>query len=733
IYGEGWKKLRKLRVDKNSNRDFQFDVLMANPPFAGDIKETRILAKYELGKKDNGKYQNNVGRDILFIERNLSFLKAGGRMAVVLPQGRFNNSSDKQIREFIAGHCRILAVVGLHGNVFKPHTGTKTSVLLVQKWDEVLCPKVDDYPIFFATMQEPSKDNSGDKIYVSQADGSPLLDTHEHLIVKHDLFNHDGLTQDGIAEAFIEFAKKEKLSFFDLDLSGFKNLTGLDEASLNTDLRGFKNLAGLYAEPFNEVKYRALLERLEISEVNSSLAFENNASKRIDGEYFKKKYLKEDNQRKHYVNISIGELAFVTDGQHGYHEVDESSDIHHLTAKNAKNWFSDTIGADRIAKWVDDNNQRSSLKERDIILSTRGSVGYCALVIPSVLPANIDQDVARIALFNEDEVNAEYLLTYLNSSFGQDWMLRNCSGMVQQGLPLAKVRDLPIPVLEKVFQTEIQNIIRKAFQTIEQSKSTYTQAETLLLNALGMADFSPSTENVNIKSFKDSFIATGRLDAEYYQPKYEDYEYYVTNHAKGYTTIGDEYALVKTSCKRDKETYNYIEISDVNVGDGMASFNSIETNELPANAKQEVKRGDLLISKVRPNRGAVSIIDFDNTDLIVSGAFTVLREKVDSVFSNETLKVLLRTKIYRDWLLKFNIGTQYPVIRDDDILGLPIPKIDRETQTKIATLIQQSFTLKAQSEQLLATAKRAVELAIETNEQTAMKYITEETNTGVQT
>ena len=241
-YNEGWKKLKKLRTDKNSNRDFQFDVLMANPPFAGDIKESRILAKYELGKKDNGKYQTAVGRDILFIERNLDFLKPGGRMAVVLPQGRFNNSSDKQIREFIAEHCRILGVVGLHGNVFKPHTGTKTSVLLVQKWDDKLCPKVEDYPIFFATMQESSKDNSGEKIFVRKKDfpksakkeagvsmasepidhyeATPqaleeyLLDTHGHLIVKHDLFNHDGLTKDGIAEAFAEFGKKEKLSFF---------------------------------------------------------------------------------------------------------------------------------------------------------------------------------------------------------------------------------------------------------------------------------------------------------------------------------------------------------------------------------------------------------------------------------------------------------------------------------------------------------------------------------------
>lgn len=212
-YNEGWKKLKKLRSIKNSNQFFNFDILMANPPFAGDIKESKMISCYELGKNAKGKMQSKVGRDILFIERNLNFLKPGGRMAVVLPQGRFNNSSDKYIRDYIAKHCRILAVVGLHGNVFKPHTGTKTSVLFVQKWDNELCPYKEDYPIFFATMQEPGKDNSGEKIYVTK-DGKPVLDTHGHLIVKHDLYNHDGLTQDGIAEAFIEFAKKEKLSFF---------------------------------------------------------------------------------------------------------------------------------------------------------------------------------------------------------------------------------------------------------------------------------------------------------------------------------------------------------------------------------------------------------------------------------------------------------------------------------------------------------------------------------------
>ncbi len=220
-YSSGWRRIRKLRASKKNGdyRYFNFDVLMANPPFAGDIKQTDMLAPYVLAQKPNGKYESAVGRDLLFIERNLDLLKPGGRMAVVLPQGRFNNSSDERVRRFIMEQCRILAVVGLHPNTFKPHTGTKTSVLLVQKWNDdskagPLCSKVDDYEIFFATQQVESVNNRGEKVYVRDENGNVVRDSHGHFIVAHDLFNHEGLTKDGIAEAFVEFAKKERLSFF---------------------------------------------------------------------------------------------------------------------------------------------------------------------------------------------------------------------------------------------------------------------------------------------------------------------------------------------------------------------------------------------------------------------------------------------------------------------------------------------------------------------------------------
>ena len=219
-YGRGFDQLKTLRAKQGEDKLFNFDILMANPPFAGDIKENRILHQYKLGFKENGnKAQTKVGRDILFIERNLDFLKPGGRMAIVLPQGRFNNTSDKYIRDFIAEHARILAVVGLDTNTFKPHTGTKTSVLFLQKWNDApdqgpLCPKVDDYPIFFAVSEKGGKDNSGNYIFLENSNGQYKLDENGHLIIEHDLHNHNGELPDGIAEAFIEWAKSENLSFW---------------------------------------------------------------------------------------------------------------------------------------------------------------------------------------------------------------------------------------------------------------------------------------------------------------------------------------------------------------------------------------------------------------------------------------------------------------------------------------------------------------------------------------
>ena len=174
-YLEGFYRMLDLAKDRKNPKEFNFDIVMANPPFAGDIKDSRLISNYDVAF-NKGKKVNKISRDVLFIERNLDFLKPGGRMAIVLPQGRFNNTSDERVRGFIMEKARLIAVVGLDGNTFKPHTGTKTSVLFVQKWDDEINPKVADYPIFMAVSENSGKDNSGNEVYDMDEGGERKLD-----------------------------------------------------------------------------------------------------------------------------------------------------------------------------------------------------------------------------------------------------------------------------------------------------------------------------------------------------------------------------------------------------------------------------------------------------------------------------------------------------------------------------------------------------------------------------
>lgn len=186
-----------LNIEKLADKNFKyfnFDILLANPPFAGEVGEKHILAQYPNVVKEK---QKTISRHLLFIERNLNFVKDGGRLALVLPQGVFNNTSEKYIRDFLADKARILAVVGLDVNTFKPHTSTKTSVIFLQKWDKEKCPQVSDYPIFFAVSEKSGKDNSGKYVY---------KEVDKKMVLQHDL--------DDIAEEFVKWAKGEGMEFW---------------------------------------------------------------------------------------------------------------------------------------------------------------------------------------------------------------------------------------------------------------------------------------------------------------------------------------------------------------------------------------------------------------------------------------------------------------------------------------------------------------------------------------
>ena len=712
IYNSGFKRLKRQRPKGSKDyREFQFDVLMANPPFAGDIKETRIINHYDLAKKANGKWETKVGRDILFIERNLDFLKPGGRMAIVLPQGRFNNSSDKNIRDFIAERCRILAVVGLHGNTFKPHTGTKTSVLLVQKWNDdpkvgALCPRQDDYNIFFATMQKSGKDNSGEKIYVKNSDGSGefLLDDHGHLIVDHDLFNHEGKTQDGIAEAFIEFAKKENLSFFKLSPS---------------------------LAPFDAVRYQKLMDGLEAVELSLSEALENKDF-RIDSEFHRKPPLQNSN----YSYFDIGKNLSLL--QYGIsiemNEEGKGTKIYRMN--EIHNMLCDTE-ISKCAEISSEDVEAFKLKDRDILFNRTNSFDFVGRT--GLFKTFSDEDLVFASYLirvrtDESKFLPEYLVAFLNSSLGiWDIKRRARISINQSNVNAQELAAVKIPLLNLKFQSTLKKLFEQAHQDRLKAIEIYQQAEDLLLSELNLKDWQPTTETIAIKSFKESFLFSGRLDAEYYQPKYDELEekfkqfkilkisqfinYPVSSGATP-KAGGDDY----TDAENGIPFIRAVDLKDgrVDIDDFIYIKQDVHNLTLK---KTKIKKNDVLFS-IAGTVGRCAIFDH-NFEANINQAVSILRFEEKQI-KRLYLIVLFNSSIGKIYVSKYSRQGVQTNLNLNEVSNLEIPILDWNIQEQISKKVQESFDLKLKYKQLLEIAKIGVEKAIETDEATATNWINQQ-------
>jgi type I restriction enzyme M protein len=151
--------------EKNPHK---FDIILTNPPFAGDISAEDTLSRYEIAYKPSkgGKRSRlkQVSRDKLFLERCISMLKEGGRLGIVVPRGILKNYHDEYIRRYIVQHCMVRGVVSVTSNMFKPFTNTKTCVIFLQKR---LSPLNDfsearnDPAVAYAVAERPGKDRSG--------------------------------------------------------------------------------------------------------------------------------------------------------------------------------------------------------------------------------------------------------------------------------------------------------------------------------------------------------------------------------------------------------------------------------------------------------------------------------------------------------------------------------------------------------------------------------------------
>ncbi|MBI3619972.1 N-6 DNA methylase [Candidatus Roizmanbacteria bacterium] len=181
-----WENVARTVLTTDGKDDMKkFDVILTNPPFGSKIKVKHdyILKKYDLGYKweqKNGRWvktnqlkEKGAEPQILFIELCLNLLKDGGRLAIVLPDGIFGNPTDGYIREWIKDKAEILAIIDCPHNTFMPHTHTKTSLLVLKKWEKT---KQKNYPIMMSVVNKCGHDTRGNELYKKNNKGEEVLD-----------------------------------------------------------------------------------------------------------------------------------------------------------------------------------------------------------------------------------------------------------------------------------------------------------------------------------------------------------------------------------------------------------------------------------------------------------------------------------------------------------------------------------------------------------------------------
>lgn len=197
----------------------KFDMVFTNPPFGAKVQvEEDIASQYHLSKYSNAP-------EVLFIEACYNFLKPGGKMAIVLPDGILGNPNTLPVREWILDKYKILASIDLAVEAFLPQVGVQASLLFLQKKTELerqlAQDSSEDYDVFMAIAEKLGKDRRGNPIYLRDEDGAELLfDTETKYIVNK---------KDGTSDVK---TRKEKSKQLDDDLpkitaAYFKFLKGI--------------------------------------------------------------------------------------------------------------------------------------------------------------------------------------------------------------------------------------------------------------------------------------------------------------------------------------------------------------------------------------------------------------------------------------------------------------------------------------------------------------------------
>lgn len=458
------------------------------------------------------------------------------------------------------------------------------------------------------------------------------------------------------------------------------------------------------------------MEGLEIKEKKLYEVL-SNKDFRIDSSF----YTKEPRKNPDLIYAKIGE--HLISSQYGISiEMNTDSVGYPIYRMNEIHDMLCDLDVDKCADITQAEYDRFALKDRDVLFNRTNSFEWVGRTGIYYQNDDIQRTFASylVRLNPKDSILPEYLCTYLNCKYGEwDVKRRARQSINQTNVNPEEVKEIEIPILDIDLQQKIRCCFTQANSLRILSQKTYSEAELILHNELGIKSIAVTDVNVSQKRFSD-FINSGRLDAEYYQPKYDDL---FSRLSKFETKRLGDIVQIRKSIEPGSEAYQNQGIPFIRVSNlSKFGFSDTEIHLSPDEYGDVIrpKQNTILLSK----DGSVGIAYKVEQDMNVITSGAILHLTItDNEFMPDYLTLVLNSIIVGMQAERDAGGSIIQHWKPSEIENVIIPKLSQEVQQEITNKVRESFALRRKSKRLLNLAKTAVETAIEQGENEALELL----------
>lgn len=437
---------------------------------------------------------------------------------------------------------------------------------------------------------------------------------------------------------------------------------------------------------------------------------------RLDSEYQKTGYLSAITEARQFGATQLkDDNPSIIHPQEIVREYVDDEGVWFLRAQNVRPLLVDTTNRVLISTEDAGKLTRNRIVKGDVLVTRTGANrGQCAY---------FDREEVAIAsshtfIIRPNTIDPEYLAVFLNTRNGTAQIDRGVYGAAQPEIAPYYLKNIWVPNASAKLVTTVKQCFSQSKKAATLAERAIGQAEEKLLEALGLADWTPP-EPLSYSARASDAFAAGRLDARFFAPRIQALLDILGRDGR---SLGDLAEQRREKFRpQDCATFNYIEIGDID-GAGAATSTPLACADAPSRATWHVRPNDIITSTVRPIRRLSAQIAPEQDGYVASSGFVVIDPQQ---IAPELLLTFLRLPVICELLDLYASASMYPAVTEAHILGLPFPEIDAAVEAQVVANICEAREAKGQAAQLLEAAKRAVEIAIEVGEDAALAFLDE--------